>query len=101
MKNYGDFLIMCNANDLLYKIWDYYDSIYSLSSAEGKRLLSIVVKYEENLTTILIDEDKLIFNRFNDSLSELNYICRRDAFIQGIKFATEYLMEATNKEQTT
>jgi hypothetical protein len=85
---------MKSKNELLFEIWEYVDSKNVLSTAEETEYVKIIAECEEDLSLVLDEEGVVLFNRLRDSLSELNYIDRRNAFIEGIKFATQYIFEA-------
>lgn len=85
---------MKSKNELLFEIWEYVDSKNVLSTAEETEYVKIIAECEEDISLVLDEEGVVLFNRLRDSLSELNYIDRRNAFIEGIKFATQYIIEA-------
>lgn len=85
---------MKSKNELLFEIWEYVDSKNVLSTAEETEYVKIIAECEEDISLVLDEEGVVLFNRLRDSLSELNYIDRRNAFIEGIKFATQYIFEA-------
>ena len=80
-------------NELLFDIWEYYEMKNTISYAEELKYVKEAEECEEKLLVNLGEKEKILFEHFNDSLSELSYLSRRNAFIQGIKFATKYLLE--------
>ena len=85
---------MKSKNELLFEIWETVDSKNVLSTAEETEYVKIIAECEEDISLVLDEEGVVLFNRLRDSLSELNYIDRRNAFIEGIKFATQYIFKA-------
>ncbi len=78
-------------------IWECLNTIEPDATEEEKRILRIVAKNSEILATSISDEQAKLFEIFQDSLYELFSAEKRGAFIKGIKFATQFFLEATEK----
>ena len=63
---------------------------------EKKKFLNILVKEEENLHKSLNEEEIEMLERYDNCLNEIRAISECEAFIAGIRFATQYLIEATS-----
>ena len=83
-------------NEFLIKLWNHIDMLDVVASPTEREVIGDVETHENALIKSLDDKQKVLFDRYDASMSELNYIYRQDAFIKGVKFATAYLLEATN-----
>ena len=81
-------------NKFLSELWNNIDMLDVSASPEEKEIIGDLQTHENALINTLSDKQKGLFKRYEDSMSELIYICSREAFIKGIKFATAYLLEA-------
>ncbi len=81
-------------NDILGDLFEWVDNSSPFSTDEEKEILSVVSQKSEALTESLNDEQRCLLEEYHSSLSELNYICYRQYFIKGIRFATSFLIEA-------
>ena len=66
-------------------------------TTEEKKILRSLVKYEEELESILGEKQKTAFKHYEDYLDKLHSVFERNAFIEGIRFATLFLIEALYK----
>lgn len=84
---------------LISKIWDnlQMDNVFE-TNEEKVRIIGDIYKCAEILKSTIRKEDISVFSRFGDLLSEYCKISEEDAFASGIRFATEYLLEAENNE---
>ena len=83
-------------NEFLIKLWNHIDMLDVVASPIEREVMGDAETHANALVKSLDDKQKVLFDRYDSSMSELNYICRQDAFIKGVKFATAYLLEATN-----
>ena len=89
MKKYG--------TSLLEKIWDTIKMLDTKASVEEASITPDLESLDQALNESLNEEQKELLHKYYDLLSELNIILEREAFIKGIKFATEYMIEAVDK----
>ena len=76
-------------------LWNSYQAENLLkNSAEGKKALGKLIVSEEKLNKHLTDNQKELLKAYDNCLNEISDICERKAFIKGIRFATQYLIEA-------
>ena len=85
-----------NNKKILSELWNNIDMLEVSASPEEKEIIGYLQTHENALINALDDRQTDLFKRYESSLSELNYVSRREAFIKGIKFATAYLLEAMN-----
>ena len=64
------------------------------ASPTERKALSNLESCERMLINSFNENQKELFKMYDEALSELNYVCRQEAFIQGIRFATSYLLDA-------
>ena len=57
----------------------------------------MVAEKSEKIEKSMTDEQMPIFEEYRDSLSELHSVERKESFIKGIKFDSQFLLEATEK----
>lgn len=81
---------------ILDTLWKYIDTFNPYSSEEEKKLFSIVAKKSEEFEKIITEEQMKFFEDYQASLSKLQSVERREAFAKGVRFATQFLPEATN-----
>ncbi|MBO5356084.1 MAG: hypothetical protein J6B09_08465 [Clostridia bacterium] len=80
---------------ILEDLWKSYQMENLLkNSTEGQEILQKLIMNEEILNEHLTDKQKEFFKAYDNCLSEISDICERMAFIKGIRFATQYLIEA-------
>ncbi len=82
---------------LLSQIWDSIQMLDTKASIEETCITPELESLDQALADSLNEEQKDLFHRYSDLLSELNRVCEREAFIKGVKFATAYLAEAADK----
>lgn len=80
----------------LNEIWEMLDMNNNHSGREEKEMLSKLVGIENGLSEKLNAEQKVMLSNLMNTISDLSYIERKEAFIKGIKFATQYLLDATD-----
>lgn len=80
----------------LNEIWEILDMNNDHSSQEEKEMMSKLVDIENKLSKKLNTEQKVILSNLMNTISDLSYIERREAFIRGIRFATQYLLDAAD-----
>ena len=70
--------------------------IYNVkSSEEAKTILCTAEKKKSALLRLLNDEQTRMLFDYEDSSSILLETERREAFVQGVRFATQFFLEAT------
>ena len=82
--------------EFLSKLWNHIDMIDVEASPTEREVIGDAQTHGNALINSFDDKQKVLFDRYDASMSELNYICRQEAFIKGVKFATSYLLEAMN-----
>ena len=80
----------------LNEIWEMLDMNNDHSSQEEKEMMSKLVDIENKLSKKLNTEQKVILSNLMNTISDLSYIERKEAFIRGIRFATQYLLDAAD-----
>ena len=65
--------------------------------AEAKILIGLVVRNEEVLQSTLTQQQKECLEKYEDCLNELHDFYEREAFIKGVQFATNFLVEAMDR----
>ncbi len=78
-------------------LWECLDTFNTYASEEEREILSVVAKKSELFIKSINEQQTKLFEDYQNSLSELNIVCQKNAFIKGIKFATAYLLEATEE----
>ncbi|MBP3401812.1 MAG: hypothetical protein J6K85_02005 [Clostridia bacterium] len=78
----------------LHTLWEYIEAFEPFSSEEEKRALRVVIQRVEILEKTLSQEQKELLELYRDSIYELDSICKTEAFVKGIRFATSYLLSA-------
>ncbi|MCQ2485425.1 MAG: hypothetical protein MJ168_08860 [Clostridia bacterium] len=58
------------------------------------KALNKLSKNEDNLTATLSDEQKSLFDKFNETNSKLCDISEKEAFIRGFKLGLRFMFEA-------
>lgn len=81
---------------LLEELW--YGNIYVSDqikhhSAEVKELLRLTDKQRTGLTDVLTEEQKTLFEKYDDLLHELYALYERETFIYGFKMGARLLTE--------
>ncbi len=79
----------------LEELWQYYLIEVPLQRNEKEK--EIIRRYgeaEDKLRAKLSDEQKELFDEYDNSISETNSISERYAFIKGVRFATRLIFEA-------
>ena len=82
---------------ILDTLWEYIETFNPYASEEEKAILIVVAEKSEKLSKSLTADQALIFEDYHGFLSELHSVERKESFIKGIKFATQFLLEATEK----
>ena len=88
---------MKSKHEALDKLWEYIETFNPYASEEEKAILIVVAEKSEKLSKSLTSDQTLIFEDYHDSLSELHSVERKESFIKGIKFASQFFLEATEK----
>ena len=83
---------------LLNAVWNCVDEEHTHSSKEERMALDVVIKKEDALTSTLTKKQIELFREYQDAFSELELITQKEKFVKGIKFATKYILEATNSD---
>ena len=65
---------------------------------EAKKLIGLVVQNEEALQSTLTQQQKEQLEKYEACLGELHDFYEREAFIRGVQFATNFLIEAIDRE---
>lgn len=88
----------------------YYGNIdpankYIKRESEYSKLINLSVRNEEKLVPTLSKEQKIIFEKYKDCISEMTSIAEKEAFIQGIKLgikitAESFLTDSQNFNET-
>lgn len=63
-------------------------------SQEEKDALNELIVYEDELRNSLTQKQKMIYKRYETCSIEVNCISEKEAFIKGVRFATQYLFNA-------
>ena len=82
-------------NNILDELWEYIDTFNPYASKEEKEILCVVAEKSEKFAKLITNEQMEIFEDYHDSLSELHSVERKEAFAKGVRFATRFLLEAT------
>lgn len=85
-------------NKFLSELWNNIDMIDVTPSKDEKEIIGDLETHGNALINSLDNKQKALFERYDSSMSELNYVCRQEAFIKGVRFATRYLLEATDDD---
>ena len=78
-------------------IWECINITHPDATEEEKRLMKIVLKNEEALINAVKEEQMKLLENLQESISNLINSERKEAFIKGIKFATQFFLEATKE----
>ena len=78
-------------------IWECINITHPDATEEEKRLMKIVLKIEEALINAVKEEQMKLLENLQESISNLINSERKEAFIKGIKFATQFFLEATKE----
>ena len=88
----------------------YYGNIdlankYIKRGSEYSKLINLSVRNEEKLVPTLSKEQKIIFEKYKDCITEMSCIAEKEAFIQGIKLginitAESFLTDSSNFNET-
>ncbi len=76
----------------------YYGNIdpankYIKCGSEYSKLINLSVRNKEKLVTTLSKEQKIIFEKYKDCVTEMMSIAEKEAFIQGIKLGIKITAE--------
>ena len=66
------------------------------TSKEEKEIISKLENIENELTETLNNNQEELLSSLMSALSDLSYVERKEAFIHGVKFATQFLLDATD-----
>lgn len=81
---------------VLEDLWrSYLEDKHSIPSLEHKIALGVMEQIENNLRNTLNDEEKAILDDLMNASGDLKATYGKECFIKGIRFATKYLLEAT------
>ena len=78
-------------------IWECINITHPDATEEEKRLMKIVAKDEEALIKAIDKEQAQLLKKLQESISNLINSERKEAFIRGVKFATQFFLEATKE----
>lgn len=56
-------------------------------------LLALVIRHQEDLLSRLNDEEKEIFEKYNDCTSEMRDLTEREAFVKGFTIGAQIIIE--------
>jgi len=93
---------MTTLEDLFYGNIDPANK-YIKRGSEYSKLISLLVRNEEKLMPTLSKEQKVIFEKYKDCITEMTCITEKEAFIQGIKLGFKITAESflTDSENFT
>ncbi|MBO5009110.1 MAG: hypothetical protein J6D20_00195 [Clostridia bacterium] len=84
---------------ILGELWDlYFESTTNTRSDEEQKILDTLIEQEELLNKNLCNEMKEALKIYDNCLNDLWHIGEKKAFVAGIKFATKYMIEMTQKD---
>ena len=66
---------------------------FTENDPEYKKLISLVCRNEDELTSTLTDKQKETLVKFNEATTELNVILEEKAFTYGFSFAVKIMFE--------
>ena len=69
------------------------------SGSEYEKLLSCVIRYEDNLVPTLTEQQKEIFEKYKDYKSDIDGMNELEAFINGFRLATKIMMEVVQPDE--
>ena len=77
----------------------YYGNIFPADKeikcgSEYSKLLNLSVRNEDKLVPTLSKEQKIIFEKYKDCITETTSIAEKEAFIQGIKLGIKITAES-------
>lgn len=79
-------------------LWQMYSAEYPQNqSAELDEAVKQAGEFEKSLNDILSEKDRELFELCRDKWDKITAVSEEQAFIKGIEFATNYLLEASNK----
>ena len=79
-------------------LWQMYCTEYPQNkSAELNEAAKQAYDSEQRLTSALSEKEQELFELCRDKWDRITAISEKQAFIKGVKFATNYLIEASNK----
>ncbi len=88
----------------------YYGNIFPADKdiklgSEYSKLINLSVRNEEKLVPTLSKEQKIIFEKYKDCITEMTSIAEKEAFIQGMKLgikitAESFLTNSQNFKET-
>lgn len=88
----------------------YYGNIdpankYIKRGSEYSKLMNLSVRNEEKLTSTLSKEQKIIFEKYKDCITEMTSLAEKEAFLQGLKLgikitAESFLTDSKNFNET-
>lgn len=77
-------------------IWDCIASQKIYASEEEKVILCEVEKARSLLKDSLSNDQRKLFDRYVESVSNLIDVVELEAFVKGVKFVTHFIIEATS-----
>lgn len=77
-------------------IWECIECEKIYANNQEKETITKLADIEDKLSSDLNDKQKDLLKDFTDAISDLSYLERKEAFIQGVKFATQFLLNATD-----
>ena len=85
--------MQCNLDNL----WEMLESFNIKTSETEKPFLLIETKKKSAFFSLLSEDQAQSFIDYEESLSQLIEAERKEAFIRGVKFATQFFLEATKE----
>ena len=84
---------------MLDELWyNYLSEQRGMHGDSEKRLIESFANDERCLRETLDDEQKILYDKMEKSLSEIGDISEKRAFIKGVKFGSAFIYEAFCKE---
>lgn len=84
---------MRNNQNILDVLWEYVDTFNPYASDDEKKVLSIVSEKSDAFKKMITDDQYSLFEDYQDSLLELCSVEKKEAFIKGVKFASQLIIE--------
>ena len=81
----------------LNNLWEMLENYNIRSSEEEQKFFSDAENKKLALLRLMDDDQKRLFFHYEEAMSSLIETERKEAFIKGVKFATKFLLEATEK----
>ena len=79
---------------LLEKLWDFYQSEHPFETdADRRALMEAIADSEERLLSTLNEEQRQLYRTFCDLQGDYHARAEQDAFVAGIRLASEFHRE--------